>query len=142
MNFTFPQAYENAKGWIGTDGVMDLDHGYYYMYIYYSAVPREERDKMYSENPGDLMSRSCVLFYAFAIGDGKDFSEITRMTDGVLAEDKAVKLGQSEDVSFYLYPDESPDFAASVGEYGEEYTALCAAKDLLAACLCLLHARQ
>lgn len=36
--------------------------------------------------------------------------------------------------SDYLYPDESPDFAASVGEYGEEYTALCAAKDQLAAC--------
>ena len=23
MRFVFPEAYENAKGWIGTDGVMD-----------------------------------------------------------------------------------------------------------------------
>ena len=134
MRFVFPQEYENAKGCIRTDGVVELGNGSYYLYFYYCAVPQEDFDRMYAENQGELMSRTCILFYAFAIGNGGDFSEVTRITNGGMTEDGAMKLGQEGDYSFYLYWTENADFAASVSEaYREEYNALCAGKEQAAA---------
>ena len=134
MRFVFPEAYEDAKGWIGTDGVMELSGGSYYLYFYYCAVPREEFDRMYVEEPNELSARACVLFYAFAVGGGKDFSEVTRLTNGSMTEDDAVKLGQEGDYTFYLYLTENAGFAASLDEdYREEYCVLSAQRDETAA---------
>ena len=136
LTFVFPQAYENARGWIGTDGVMELGagSGSYYLYFYYCAVPAEEFPVLMAETPDMLMPRTSLLFYAFALGGGKDFSEVTRVTGGDLKAEDALLLGQEGDWTFYLYQMEDPAFAAALEEdYREEYGALCAARDQAAA---------
>ncbi|MBQ6174706.1 MAG: TlpA family protein disulfide reductase [Clostridia bacterium] len=133
LTFAFPQEYDSAKGWIGTDGVMEFYDGIYYMYLYYCAVPRDDFDRLYDENQAALMSKANVLFYVFAVGDGKDFSEVVNLTGGSLSEEGALKLGQEGAFSFYLYWTEDAGYAAAIGdEFGAEYTALCGLKDQVA----------
>ena len=134
LKFVSPPEYESAKGLITTDGLMELGVNNYYSYFYYLAVTREEYDRLQAENPDALQSRAGLLFYAFALGDGRDFSYVTGQTGGSFTADRALLLGQEGGYSFYLYMAEDAGFAASVGgEYGEEYAALCAMRDETAA---------
>ena len=136
LRFVLPQEYEDAMGLIGTDGVLELDSGLYYLYFYYLAVTQEEYDRMYAETPEELTARSQVLFYAFAVGEGKDFSEVTRLTDGALPEDGALKLGQEGEYSFYLYWIEDAGFSAALDDaFREEYSGLCTLKEQIAAAI-------
>ncbi|MBR4502607.1 MAG: TlpA family protein disulfide reductase [Clostridia bacterium] len=134
MRFEFPPEYENAKGYIGTDGVLELDGANYYMYLFYCAVPKADFNRMYAENPGEASARASVLFYAFAVGEGKDFSEVVKLTGGSMTAEGAMEMGKEGDYTFYLYPIEDAGFAASLdGDYRGEYAALCAMKDRVAA---------
>ena len=134
MKFVFPQEFEDVAGRIGTDGLMELSGGSYYLYAIYSAVPRGEFDRRYEEDPQELSARTCVLFYAFALGGGKDFSEVTQLTNGSFPEDRALLLGQEGDYRFYLYWVGDESFADVAGEeFREEYTALCGLQEQTAA---------
>ena len=129
MKIVLPQEYADAKGLVATDGVIELGSGSYTAYFYYCAASREEYDRLLAEAPGELSSRMCLLFYAFAIYGDQPFSEVTS-----LDESAAVKLGQEGDYTFYLYMNQDAEFAASAGEeFGAEFTALTAMKDQVAA---------
>ena len=120
--------FGETKGVIGTDGAMELASGsnIFYSYLFYCAAPREEFDRLYTENPGALSSRAAAICYLFTVGGGLDFATMVQLTGIRFAAENAVQVGQAGGYTFYLYMSGSPEFAASVGEaYGAEYTALC-----------------
>ena len=131
-----PAVFGETKGVIGTDGAMELASGsnIYYAYLYYCATGREEFDQLFAEDPGMLSSRVEVICYVFAIGNSLDFSTMVSLTGIPLAAENALQIGQAGTYTFYLYMQENPEFAASVGgEYGAEYTALCSMEEQIAA---------
>ncbi len=136
MKFTAPQAYEDAKGLISTDGVMELGEGsnVFYTYFYYGAVDAEEMIRMANEDPDGLQGRLCVLFYAFAVGGNRDFSAVTEATGGSVTQEDVIRIGESETYTFWLYMIQEPGFAESIGaEYRDDYENLCSRGDEVAA---------
>ena len=129
LSVTYPQAFAEAKGLIGSDGVMQLDESVYLTYWYYFGVTAEEYQRAVAENTGELEGKGAILYYVFSVGGGRDFADITgtvsESTGLELAVENASEIGQSGSWKFYLYMNPEPEFAKGLRkEFGDEYTAL------------------
>ena len=138
VTFTYPQAFENARGTIGTDGAMHLDGSIYLAYWYYGAMTKEKFLDMAQEDPTALSEKLRILFYVFSVGDGMSFTDacdrINSVTGLSLTAEKGIQIGQEENWTFWLYMNPDPAFAATLDtEFLNEYSALFDLKDEIAA---------
>ena len=137
LSITYPRAFADAKGLIGTDGPMLITDNVYLTYWYYTAVTEEEYLAIMADNQGQLQGRMALLYYVFSIGDNKSFEDIADqlndLTGWGLSAENAAEIGQAKDWKFYLYMAPEEEFAKSIEqEYAEEYTALCGMQDEIA----------
>ncbi len=126
ITFTPPEAYQNTRGLILTDGAMELVPGIQYAYWIYCAVEPDDIASLYG-NP-NITDIASILFYVFSVGNGMTFDDMNRMLGNTLSPESAHELGSAGDYTFYLYA-EGPDaaFAAGIDEpYAGEYAALAA----------------
>ena len=70
LSFTAPQAFDDARGGILTDGAIQIEPGLYVTYWYYSAADEEEFVRLAMENPEELQARFGLLFFVFSVGGG------------------------------------------------------------------------
>ena len=137
LTFTAPQAFDDARGGIMTDGAIQIDTGLYVTYWYYSAADEEEFVRLAMENPEELQARFALLFFVFSVGGGKEFADVCDTANNFLSfgftAESAEEIGQAEDWKFYLCMNPQPGFPGTVEkEFSDEYTALMDRKDEIA----------
>ena len=137
LSMNYPQAFADARGVIGTDGVMLLADNIYLTYWYYLAVSEEEYQAIMEDNQGQLQGRIALMYHVFSIGDNKRFADVADQVNDLtgwgLTAENAVEIGQAENWKFYLYMAPDEEFRNSVEqEYADEYTALCSMRDEIA----------
>lgn len=133
---TLPENVENAKGIVYPYLYGRMDTGLYLMgYIYFAmesetfnTLAGKTADELTEEEQQDLYARQCDLLYVAAINGGRGPAEILNLL-GVqgLAEDELTRIGQAEDVTFYLleFPGAAESFIAGIEpEFAQEYTAV------------------
>ena len=134
LTFTSPQALDDARGGILTDGAIQIEPGLYVTYWYYSAADEEEFVRLAMENPEELQARFALLFFVFSVGGGKEFTDVcdavgSALDFGITAENTQ-EIGQEGDWKFYLCMNPQPGFPGAVEtEFTDEYTALMGMKD-------------
>ena len=134
LSFTYPPEMLSAKGTISTEGVQILDQGILYAYWYYAAATPEEFNRMITAEPEKIQNLVTVLFYAFAVSGGRDFTAVADATQNQVTAENAVLIGEAGNWHFYLYTENNDGFADAVDqEFGEEFTALCGMRDRYAA---------
>ncbi len=137
LSFTVPQAFEDARGGILTDGAIQLDTKLYVTYWYYSAADMEEMKRLAAENPEELQARFGLLFFVFSVGGGKEFADVCDAVGSALdfgiTTENTQEIGQAEGWKFYLCMNPQPGFPGEVEkEYADEYAALMDMKDEIA----------
>ena len=133
LTFICPQAFIDAKGYIGTDGVFPLGNGIYCAYWYYCAAGPEEFQRMAAEDQDALQERTDLMFYVFSVGENQDLTAAGELIGQALSPEDAIQLGQLDTWTFWLYITQNPDFGKTVEqEYADEYASLCAMKDEIA----------
>ena len=137
ITFTYPKAMIEAKGIVGMDEAVKLGDGVYYDYCYYSTVTPEEWSKAFE---GDeqaalaIQENTTVLFYVFAIAEGKDFSAVTELVGESMPPEKAVQIGKAGNWTYYLFMMDNSEFSAKQEqEYADELAALSTVNDELIA---------
>ena len=137
ITFTYPRAMIDAKGLIAMDEAMKLGDGVYYDYCYYSAVTQDEWTKA---SEGDeqaalaVQEKTAVLFYVFAVAEGRDFSAVTAIVGDSMPAEEAREIGKAGNWTYYLYKVDNEAFAAALDkECADEFTAVSAIDDELIA---------
>ena len=134
LTFTYPQEMIDAKGAVATDGALSLGGSVYYAYWYYAALTWEELTQGLEADRDNTISKVELLFYLFAVGENRDFSQVSELTENQLTAENAVQIGQEGSWTYYLYMTPHPEFADRVtAEYYDEYSALCGLADKYAA---------
>ena len=134
LSFAYPQEMIDAKGAVGTDGGIALGEDVYYAYWYYAGMTMEELNRKWATEPEEVMQKTDLLFYVFAVGENRDFSAVNELTTSPFDAEKAIQIGQAGSWTYYLYITHNPGFAETVpAEYYDEYTALCGLADKYAA---------
>ena len=94
LKFTYPAAFVDAKGVVGTDGAMKLGDRILYAYWYYFGVTPEEFETLLAQDPDALSGRGAVMFYVFSVGNGKDFSAVSSLIGNAFTPEDAIRIGR------------------------------------------------
>ena len=132
-----PEDVFNTEGFIMPSPMGEIEYGskVYGVDCSYLSMTEEEYetaveniDSLSDEEILFIQDSVKTLFTVFAVGGGKDFSEIAKVFakyDVELDKDCATEIGKAEDVTFYRYEEEETPFPEGTDPaYIEEFEAL------------------
>ena len=130
ITFTYPRAIAEAKGVFSMGAAAPLGGGIYYDYLFYCAATEEEYLKLIEEKPEEIENKAAVVFYVFAVSEGRDFSAVTALIGNVVNPEKAVQIGKVDNWTYYLCMMDNDQFARTLDrEYADEIVQLSGMKE-------------